>query len=923
MNKTAKKLMGMAGVFIFFAGGVFMSAKSKAKNGTDAKQNYPGSLPFSFSARPAEGSASDVSFLNSEISEKTRVTVGKDGHLYSDGKRIKFFATNISSIPEKKDAAYWAQVLAAQGYNCIRFHHIDSDWGNVIFKYDWSTKKRTLNEEGIDRFDYFFAQLKKRGIYANINLLTGRTFSQSDNLPAEVEQISEWKAQHELAAWNAQALQAQKDYAKLIFHHKNPYTGLTYAQDPAVAIFEVNNENSFPMSYKLGYFDDYPASLYEELNEKWTRWLYKNGWTYEKMANEFVVKEDKQEIFSGSQNLNFESHGSSKIKSQKTDTGFSIKVLQNGTENWHVQSSYGSFKSESDTYYTIRFRARASKAADLTLSIGMAHEPWAGLGLWQTLKLTNQWQDFEFFTNSLIDDDRARISFSGMGLMKGTTFEFEDFCFEKGIDLCFVEKTGGKTEISDGEIDTRGTASRAGGADFLETVAFPKSTQFGQLPEDYRQIVTDFIYETDRDYWLGMKDYVKNELGVQALSCGTALPCGPYSIMSEFDILDTHHYFNHPVFPNASWDNNNFYVSNKNMASTDFCSDMGDVARSRIYGKPFSCSEFDNPYPSQFSSEMIPIVATIAALQDWDCIYTFAYEANQPDEKDIKISSYFDNANNPVKAAACPLAAMIFRQGKVSPAKNRYYFSLTYGKEKALFEKSTNGWNLFPFDEFKIPKALGIVSQIGIVMGESEEDCRKKAESLGLDNYLNFAQPDQKKSQSDNGEVFWDGDSDSFMVDSDDAFILVSQKNGKVAFAPVAGQNADSLSKMGLVFTPSYSDYAVFAGVKVSDGKYLIFSGCWSGGKGENLHEYGKDEKYKEPYRVIRDNVNLTCLLGKSVAALGSEGKVCFGDENAKLYSLDQNGKIKKEIKKSSADGAGVWEISSKDQSLWYLLTVE
>ena len=116
---------------------------------------------FPFAARPAEGTIADCSYMNTPITEKQRICVSDDGHLYADGKRIRIFGTNVSSFPPVEDAEYWAKTIAAQGYNCVRFHHTDSDWAECFFKHDKSWKTATFDESSFERFDNFFMNLRK------------------------------------------------------------------------------------------------------------------------------------------------------------------------------------------------------------------------------------------------------------------------------------------------------------------------------------------------------------------------------------------------------------------------------------------------------------------------------------------------------------------------------------------------------------------------------------------------------------------------------------------------------------------------------------------------------------------------------------------------------------------------------------------
>ena len=245
----------------------------------DAKSDFN---PFYFSSRPAQGTEADCSYLNTPITEKQRITVGKDGHLYADGKRIRIFGTNVSEFPPVEDAEYWAKTLASQGINCIRFHHTDSDWAKCFFKHDSSGKKVVFDEKSFERFDKFFYELKKAGIYSNINLLTGRTIhpDSQNGLPAELEKVADWKDRHCYGFWNESAKKEQQAYAQKILNHKNPYTGLTYAQDPAVAFVEINNENSMTKGYLDNVLERFPEKLSQELDPLWTDFLLKKGLDY-------------------------------------------------------------------------------------------------------------------------------------------------------------------------------------------------------------------------------------------------------------------------------------------------------------------------------------------------------------------------------------------------------------------------------------------------------------------------------------------------------------------------------------------------------------------------------------------------------------------------------------------------------------------
>ncbi|MCK4373916.1 MAG: hypothetical protein KAX19_01265, partial [Candidatus Brocadiae bacterium] len=125
----------------------------------------------------------DLSFLLDPPAGKHGfLTVRDDGHFYfEDGTRARFFGTNVGGpdcAPDKKTAEMLAARLARYGINLLRLHAPDSEWGALI---DYGKgDSRHLDPEALDRYDYFVAQLKERGIYVYFDLLDYRSFQEAD-----------------------------------------------------------------------------------------------------------------------------------------------------------------------------------------------------------------------------------------------------------------------------------------------------------------------------------------------------------------------------------------------------------------------------------------------------------------------------------------------------------------------------------------------------------------------------------------------------------------------------------------------------------------------------------------------------------------------------------------------------------------------
>jgi hypothetical protein len=214
--------------------------------------------PFTIDHKSRVDSAADVSFLLQAPAGKTGFIRVENGHLVKPGgERFRIWGVNLTgwgegsnNIPPKDQAALWAAELARFGINCVRFHFLDltTDHHPAGAKRHMpaglieADRSDTLefDKEQLDKLDNFIAELKKRGIYINLNLNVGRTYKAEDRV-ADYDQIGNAKA---MTYIDDRLLELQRDYAKKLLTHFNPYTKTEYRHEPAVAIVEMVNENS-------------------------------------------------------------------------------------------------------------------------------------------------------------------------------------------------------------------------------------------------------------------------------------------------------------------------------------------------------------------------------------------------------------------------------------------------------------------------------------------------------------------------------------------------------------------------------------------------------------------------------------------------------------------------------------------------------
>jgi peptidoglycan/xylan/chitin deacetylase (PgdA/CDA1 family)/glycosyltransferase involved in cell wall biosynthesis len=92
--------------------------------------------------------------------------------------------------------------------------------------------------------------------------------------------------------------------------------------------------------------------------------------------------------------------------------GFRIAIEKDATGRpFDIQLNRPRLTVLANERYTIHFRARADQPRSIFLGFAQAHAPWSGLGLYKSIDLTAEWQDFQEEFLAAADDKDARIHF--------------------------------------------------------------------------------------------------------------------------------------------------------------------------------------------------------------------------------------------------------------------------------------------------------------------------------------------------------------------------------------------------------------------------------------------------------------------------------------------------------------------------------
>ena len=194
-------------------------------------------------------------------------------------------------------------------------------------------------------------------------------------------------------------------------------------------------------------------------------------------------------------------------------------------------------------------------------------------------------------------------------------------------------------------------------------------------------VMTQFKMEQSEKYYHEMMDFYRAQ-GVKTpavvsnwLHTNAEVKLGQIS-----DFTDMHKYV-----CDWHWQEHEKISAHKSL--TDGESQLGNMARVKIHGKPVFFSEWDMTWPNSYRASAVPHFAGVACLQNWGgmTIHTYSY-ANYLDKVDVlgkestssTIGSvayrdgYFSIWNDPAKFGLFYHAALMLRRGDVQPAKKVY-----------------------------------------------------------------------------------------------------------------------------------------------------------------------------------------------------------------------------------------------------------
>lgn len=883
-------------------------------------------FPFALPPFDDTKNAVDVSWLN-EVPAGKSGFVRVDGEHFVDGqgKVLRFWGVNVSyqgAFPDKAEASKVAARLAKFGFNAVRLHQYETSispgslWKAAGIGSSRIQQPREIDPAQLDKLDFFVAELIKRGLYVDLNLHVGRKTLDSDGVPYAATLPDKDKG---VNYFSPRLITLQKEFARTMLTHVNPYLGHALNEEPGLAMVELYNENSLLGTWLEGKLGRVPADYLNPLRDKWNLWLkarydsasLRRAWTewdepiqpdnligtplppeyVNPDAPDAIVMRAMQNLKAWQLTTVAPAQGSLSVDALSGAIVDSlmkpglIATLQTpgtvraaGGVSWAYRLQRNDVPLQENQPYVLAFWARSEKYRRVALSVSG--------GFYTVFDLSPSWKKYSFaFRPKNFRDDLRQIALS-------------------------LGNEAGNVQLSEPELHQGGRQTVPDEWTFDNGVPLPEFGETGVTRT--RRDFAEFLGSVEADFAGQMRDYLKTEIGVKCPLWLTQAQFGGWGGLwreSHSDVIDQHVYWKHPDLGENGWAGGDWQVGNSSMVNAGEDNPLSAFGLWRLQGKPFVVSEWNSGAPNDFGAETLPMAAALASWQDWAGIFVFDYHARGDYGRD-RIEGPFSIDSHPVKMALAPASALLFRragEGQTVPGdvQSAQRSTTLMMPEDALWnEVASVGGGPFASPVLKTWRDAGA----------------SRSESLLGKTYVRFVQPGaalfptsdraipnyETNFTSDTGQIFWEEKPGLFTVNT---------PRTKLCAGFLGGRNVE-LGELQLAAPTSISNWSCVAlssldNEEIFDSKKLLLT---IAGKAENLNMsngstrgangvFSSDFWGSGPTQV--EGINLTARLKTMLPA-------------PHVWALDVRGERATEVPSTLQNGTLQFTAAPSWKTLWY-----
>lgn len=252
-------------------------------------------------------------------------------------------------------------------------------------------------------------------------------------------------------------------------------------------------------------------------------------------------------------------------------------------------------------------------------------------------------------------------------------------------------------------------------------------------------------------------------------------------LRNRYDFVDNHGYHDHQSYPEKKWSYPMAFRDYSTIRSGN--ASVCGLMPTRIFGKPFTVSEYNFCFPNRFRAECAPVFGAYAALQDWDGLFRYNYAERYPESGPGRTGVSYDMRNDPIQIMSEKLIALLFLRGDVSASALKIPMQVRPDAAERLSESQQAPTSFFRF---------GMLGQLGaVISGDSAGtilDSENPATSVAALEKLQ-ALPEWGKakydrdsgiSRSSTGEITHDAQNETLVVVTPKTEVLTVTRSGSL-----------------------------------------------------------------------------------------------------------------------------------------------
>jgi hypothetical protein len=233
----------------------------------------------------------NLRYLNEKFAgENGFIKLSADGNSFANGKgkEVRFWASNGGSLAaEFTDLQLdtLAKFLAKMGVNLLRYH-------GAINPVGMNSKLTDVNEKELNNIWRCVSAMKKQGIYTVISPFWPHNGHMGGSVPKEwgIDGYSEKDDLWSVLFFDEKLQEGYKSWVKALYTRPNPYTGIALKDEPAVAIIQIENEDSA----LFWTFSNIKPELDKKIRSQFAEWLFQKYGSLQKLETIWGNATDKK-----------------------------------------------------------------------------------------------------------------------------------------------------------------------------------------------------------------------------------------------------------------------------------------------------------------------------------------------------------------------------------------------------------------------------------------------------------------------------------------------------------------------------------------------------------------------------------------------------------------------------------------------------